>query len=106
MLLPQRVARFPNLIKQYEEPCFAHKLLVDDDAITIDSALDGYAEESLIPNLIFVGAGRGAQGATASQGGEQDSGNSSKQNLFHRFLLLFVLFATAYLRLFAIAVLQ
>ena len=43
------------------ESHFHRLLLVDNDAVAIDSALNGDAEQGVVPDLAIVGAGRGAQ---------------------------------------------
>ena len=83
------VALIPQLHWAAGESLFLSLLLVDDDAITIDCALDGDAKEGLVPNLILVGTSGGTQGATASQGDEQHGGNRNKKNFFHRVFSFF-----------------
>ncbi len=57
--------------------------LFDDEAIAIDGALDGDAEEGVIPDLLVSFTGRGAEGSAASHGDEGGGGGGDKQELLH-----------------------
>ena len=66
----------------------SQRLLLDDDAVAIDSAFDGDAEEGVIPDFAVVGASGGAEGAAA---GEQTSGDESggdQKGFLHGSILL------------------
>ena len=63
--------------------------LVDDDAVTVDGALDGDAEESVVVNVLGVGTGGGGAQRTAAGGSQGDEGGKTEdEKLFHVSILL------------------
>ena len=67
-------------------------LLVDDDAVAIDSALDGDAEQGVVPDFAVVGAAGRADGTAAGEGEDEGGGGGEKSEFLHVFLLLLVVF--------------
>ena len=64
-------------------------LLVDNDAIAVDGALNGDAEEGLIPNLVVVHASGSAQGTASGHNCDHGNGDSAQQDFLHDRLLMF-----------------
>ena len=67
-------------------------LLVDDDAVAIDSALDGDAEQGVVPDFAVVGAAGRAHGAAAGEGQDEGGDGGEKSEFLHVFLLLLIMF--------------
>jgi len=67
-------------------------LLVDDDAVAVDSAFDGDAEQGVVPDFAVVGAAGRAHGATAGEGENESGGGGEKSEFLHVFLLLMFVF--------------
>ena len=67
-------------------------LLVDDDAVAIDSALNGDAKEGVIPDFAVVGAAGRADGTAAGEGENESGGGGEKSEFLHVFLLLLIVF--------------
>ena len=67
-------------------------LLVDDDAVAIDSALDGDAEEGVVPDFAVVGAAGRTDGTAAGEGENESGGGGEKSEFLHVFLLLLIVF--------------
>ena len=65
-------------------------LLVDDDAVAIDSALDGDAEEGVVPDFAVVGAAGRADGTAAGEGQNESGGGGEQSEFLHDFLLLLI----------------
>ena len=65
-------------------------LVEDNDAITIDSALDGDAEEGVVPDFAVVGAAGRADGTAAGEGQNESGGGGEQSEFLHDFLLLVI----------------
>ena len=60
-------------------------LLIDDNAIAIDSALNGDAKEGIVPDFVVVRASGGTQGSATSHGSEKSGGSRNHKELLHCF---------------------
>ena len=66
-------------------------LLIDDDAVAIDSALNGDAEQGVVPDFAVVGAAGRTDGTAAGEGENESGGGGEKSEFLHVFLLLLFL---------------
>ena len=65
-------------------------LLVDDDAVTINSALNGDAKEGVVPDFAVVGAAGRTDGTAAGEGQNESGGGGEQSEFLHDFLLLLI----------------